>query len=72
MSTNQWVTVKRLSELTGTPIPTIRLWIRQDKLRATTLDNETRRLFVDISHFNATLNQRLEEEVAYEGRLAGE
>ncbi len=63
MSANRWVTVKRLSELTGVPVSTIRFWIRQGKLRASTLDENSRRVFVDISHFNATLNQRLKEEV---------
>jgi len=63
MLTNRWVTVKRLSELTGVPVSTIRSWIRQGKLRASTLDESSRRVFVDISHFNATLNLRLEEEV---------
>ena len=69
MFANEWVTVERMSERTGLPIPTIRFWIRQGKLRATTLDNGTRRMFVDIAHFNATLESRLREEVAYEGNL---
>ena len=66
----RWVTVEKLSELTGVPIGTIRDWIKKGKLLATTLDDESRRVFVDASHFNATLDQRL-EEVAMERLAAG-
>ena len=66
MSTNQWVTVERLSELTGLSVSTIRFWIREGKLRSATLDENSRRVFVDIVHFNSTLESRLREEVAME------
>ena len=66
MLTNRWVTIERASEITGLPIGTIRDWARKGKLRANTFDSSTRRLFVDIHHFNATLDEHLEEEVAME------
>ena len=66
MSANRWVTVEKLADLTGLPIGTIRDWERKGKLRAVTIDGSTRRLFVDIHHFNATLDTRLKEEVAME------
>ena len=66
MLTNRWVTVEKLSELSGLPVGTIRDWVRRGKLRSATFDGDTRRVFVDIHHFNATLDERLEEEVAME------
>ena len=66
MLLNRWVTVEKLAELTGLPVGTIRDWARKGKLRANTFDSSTRRFFVDIHHFNATLDERLEEEVAME------
>ncbi len=66
MSANRWVTVAKLAELTGLPVGTIRDWERKGKLRSATLDGDTRRVFVDIHHFNATLDTRLKEEVAME------
>lgn len=66
MLTNRWVTVEKLAELTGLPIGTIRDWERKGKLQSATIDGSTRRLFVDIHHFNATLDTRLKEEVAME------
>ena len=66
MLTNRWVTVAKLAELTGLPVGTIRDWERKGKLRSATLDGDTRRVFVDIHHFNATLDTRLKEEVAME------
>ena len=61
MLTNRWVTVEKLAELTGLPVGTIRDWERRGKLRSATIDSDTRRVFVDIHHFNATLDERLEE-----------
>ncbi len=66
MSANRWVTVDKVSELTGLPVGTIRDWVRKGKLQAATFDGDTRRVFVDIHHFNATLESRFEEEVAME------
>ena len=66
MLTSRWVTVAKLAELTGLPVGTIRDWERKGKLRSATLDGDTRRVFVDIHHFNATLDTRLKEEVAME------
>ena len=68
-SANRWVTVEKVTELTGLPPGTIRDWAQKGKLRTTTFDNDTRRVFVDIHHFNATLDNRLREEVAYGERL---
>ncbi len=61
MLSNRWVTIEKLAELTGLPVGTIRDWERRGKLRSATLDGSTRRLFVDIRHFNSTLDKRLEE-----------
>jgi len=66
MLTNRWVTVEKLAELTGLPVGTIRDWERRGKLRSATIDRDTRRVFVDIHHFNYTLDARLREEVAME------
>ncbi len=66
MSANRWVTIEKLADLTGLPIGTIRDWERKGKLRSATIDSDTRRVFVDIHHFNATLDTRLKEEVAME------
>ncbi len=66
MSANRWVTIDKVSELTGLPVGTIRDWVRKGKLQAATFDGDTRRVFVDIHHFNATLDTRLKEEVAME------
>ena len=66
MLVNRWVTVEKLAALTGLPIGTIRDWERRGKLRSATIDMDTRRVFVDIHHFNATLDERLREEVAME------
>ena len=66
MLSNRWVTVEKLAELTGLPVGTIRDWERRRKLRSATIDSDTRRVFVDIHHFNATLDERLREEVAME------
>ena len=61
MLPNRWVTVEKLAELTGLPVGTIRDWERRGKLRSATIDSDTRRVFVDIHHFNSTLDKRLEE-----------
>ena len=66
MLSNRWVTVEKLAELTGLSVGTIRDWERRGKLRSATIDSDTRRVFVDIHHFNATLDERLREEVAME------
>ena len=66
MTTHRWVTVEKLAELTGLPVGTIRDWARKGKLRSATFDSNTRRVFVDIHHFYATLDERQEEEVAME------
>ena len=66
MSSNRWVTVDKLADLTGLPIGTIRDWEKKGMLRSATIDGSTRRLFVDIHHFNATLESRFEEEVGME------
>ena len=66
MVDNRWVTVEKVAELAGLPVGTIRDWVRKGKLQTATFDGDTRRVFVDIHHFNATLDKRLKEEVAME------
>lgn len=69
---NRFVTVKRLHELTGLPLGTIYDWNNRGRLRATTFDDESSRILVDLEHFNAVLDSRLREEAAYEENMTNE
>jgi hypothetical protein len=69
---NRFVTVQLLRKLTGLPKGTIYDWRTKGKLRAVTIDEDSTRIFVDLDHFNAVLDSRLTEEVAYERSLEDE
>ena len=65
----RFITIQRLSELTGLPKKTLYKWRQEGWLRATTLDDDSSRILVDLDHFNAVLDSRLREEAAYERNL---
>lgn len=68
----RFITIQRLSEISGVPERTLYKWRQEGWLRATTLDDDSSRILVDLDHFNAVLDSRLREEVAHEETLTNE
>jgi hypothetical protein len=61
-----------MEKLTGLPSGTLYDWRQKGKIRSTTIDDDSERILVDLDYFNAVLDSRLIEEVAYERNLEDE